>query len=820
MKLVAKQNRELIMINAQNTQNENEAEKITLEVPERYEDYNKKIVFITPDGIVWDIITNNEYYITNAITQYGQVDFYIWLTSGDVDYRTQTKTLKFYTNQNASGEITPGEISGVNTVVNLLEAEITKVENMNITATKVGTTTTIDITNKEGQTSSVEIEDGEQGIQGVPGEAGHTPEFGVDYWTPEQQQEIISTATTNTINNYSSTITQIQSNANNALNTANTANTTANTAKSIAEGANQALSYANYQAMVTAFNSLDDDVYRVGQNVMIVTLNVPDLWVSSIESTSASYTYTNDEAITTALSTNGYIQIGYYKLSALETQKVDLTDYYTKTGTENKIEDYLYQIMPTDSTSGAITTIDDATTMFNAVDVTGSIEPVQDLHGQENPYPAGGGKNLFNPQKFIDAGATYTNGKYEATQTIIQSISFSDITFKEDTQYYFYAHGAINSPSSSGSMRVRLTYTDSTVSYVAILAGEGERDLSGYSTSGKTIQSAEFSAYGTLGTYTNWISKFMICEASDGTDYAPYSNICPITGWTGVNIKRTGKNLFNASGMEDSTSWQTDVLTLPSGTYTMSTTKGSLDDTGLYLYFRKTGGSLSSANFVTNTSPVTLTLTSGETAEVVYRKLEGDDSFSNYHYQIELGSTATSYEAYTGETYSIDWTDEAGTVYGGSLDVTTGVLTVDRAMVDLGTLNWNSAYVQPYSVFIAKTNTVGVNSNKTLCSAYLYSGYSIGAIRPDKTINIGVPYFDSQKMTVSVKDTSYIDATVFKTAMSGVQLVYELETPLTYQLTSQQISFLQGTNNLWVNTGDISVTYKADIQKYIDKKTN
>lgn len=160
MKLVAKQNRELIMINAQNTQNENEAEKITLEVPERYEDYNKKIVFITSNGIVWDIITNNEYYITNAITQYGQVDFYIWLTSGDVDYRTQTKTLKFYTNQNASGEITPEEISGVNTVVNLLETEITKVENMNITATKVGTTTTIDITNKEGQTSSVEIEDG------------------------------------------------------------------------------------------------------------------------------------------------------------------------------------------------------------------------------------------------------------------------------------------------------------------------------------------------------------------------------------------------------------------------------------------------------------------------------------------------------------------------------------------------------------------------------------------------------------------------------------------------------------------------------------
>lgn len=108
-----------------------------------------------------------------------------------------------------------------------------------------------------------------------------------------------------------------------------------NEVDSIAKGANQALSYGNYSAMVTAFNSLANNVYNVGQNVMIITLQVPDLWISGIESTSSTYTYTTDEAITTALSTNGYIQVGYYKLSALETQKVDLTDYATKTYVNN-----------------------------------------------------------------------------------------------------------------------------------------------------------------------------------------------------------------------------------------------------------------------------------------------------------------------------------------------------------------------------------------------------------------------------------------------------------------------------------------------------
>lgn len=163
MKILAKQNRELIIINPQNTQNENDAEKILLQVPEQYEDFNKKIVFNTEDGNIWDIIVNNEYSIPKAITKYEQVDFYIWLTKDNVDFRTQTKKLKFYKNIDASEEITPEEIGGVNTIVNLLEAEITKVENIDITAEKVGDTATITITNKDGQSTSVEIQDGDKG---------------------------------------------------------------------------------------------------------------------------------------------------------------------------------------------------------------------------------------------------------------------------------------------------------------------------------------------------------------------------------------------------------------------------------------------------------------------------------------------------------------------------------------------------------------------------------------------------------------------------------------------------------------------------------
>lgn len=181
MKVIAKKNRELNLINAQNTQNENRAETITLVVPEEYEDYNKKIVFVTPNEIVWDVITNNEYKITKAITKYDEVEFYIWLTKDNVDFRTQTKPLRFYHNQDASNEITQEQINGVNTVVNLLEEEIEKVENLNIEATKIGDTTTVTITKKDGTTESVEINDGAD---------GYTPQKGTDYFTQEDIEEI------------------------------------------------------------------------------------------------------------------------------------------------------------------------------------------------------------------------------------------------------------------------------------------------------------------------------------------------------------------------------------------------------------------------------------------------------------------------------------------------------------------------------------------------------------------------------------------------------------------------------------------------------
>lgn len=118
----------------------------------------------------------------------------------------------------------------------------------------------------------------------------------------------------------------------NTLETTNkTIPTAINEVNSVAKGANQAVGYSNYQTMITALNAMDDEEFSMGQNIYIVTVDVPDLWVSSVESVKSTYNYTNDAAVISDLETYGFIQAGYYKLSMLETQKVDLTNYVTDT---------------------------------------------------------------------------------------------------------------------------------------------------------------------------------------------------------------------------------------------------------------------------------------------------------------------------------------------------------------------------------------------------------------------------------------------------------------------------------------------------------
>lgn len=91
--------------------------------------------------------------------------------------------------------------------------------------------------------------------------------------------------------------------------------------------------------------------------------------------------------------------------------------------------------------------------------------------------------------------------------------------------------------------------------------------------------------------------------------------------------------------------------------------------------------------------------------------------------------------------------------------------------VDLGTLAWT--YNDTYNAFISASPTPKpIAAYVGLCSRYPFVGSYFN--RADKTA------FYIFNDRVSIQDSAYSDAATFTTAMSGVLLYYELETPETY----------------------------------------
>jgi len=118
---------------------------------------------------------------------------------------------------------------------------------------------------------------------------------------------------------------------------------TEETEENMAKGANQSLSYKDYSTMITNFNAFEAKQFNIGQNIMIKTLNVPDLWVYEYTEEKADYAYTTDEDFVNALKEQGYVQVGWYKLAQLETQKVDLAGYLEKEDIDEEVFEITYE---------------------------------------------------------------------------------------------------------------------------------------------------------------------------------------------------------------------------------------------------------------------------------------------------------------------------------------------------------------------------------------------------------------------------------------------------------------------------------------------
>ena len=165
------------------------------------------------------------------------------------------------------------------------------------------------------------------------------------------------------------------------------------------------------------------------------------------------------------------------------------------------------------------------------------------------------------------------------------------------------------------------------------------------------------------------------------------------------------------------------------------------------------------------------------------------------------GTHNGEYEAYVKHSYPLDSSVVLRGVpklvnnqiqYDGDTYESSGKVTRKYGIVDLGELTWtydtsgtNPIFYAPDLInVIAKTT----NAIRIVCAKYLpVLGSSISVFRTnldDKCI--GVTTSGSPTGRIVIRDTAYTDAATFKTAMSGVYLVYELATPTEETATAYQ----------------------------------
>ena len=379
-----------------------------------------------------------------------------------------------------------------------------------------------------------------------------------------------------------------------------------------------------------------------------------------------------------------------------------------------------------------------------------AVEPQQDLHGYDSPWVGGAGKNklqnTLNSSQGVtvnDDGSVVLNGTFAST---VWPRIITNITLKAGTYTlsgtpqgapegcYIYDDGTFGGWTDTGSGSTKTFENDTTGSIMIRVPN---------------------------GTYNNVKFYPMIEVGSQKTSYAPYSNICPIIGWSAVDVNVRGENWFDKTKalnayLDGSITIRSNddfksvyVELSPNTNYTYKQTEignykrfglcNSLEE-GTRFFMptsQATAGFIEATEFTFNSNNFKYLVCT------IYRQSVDTKTFDEIanSCMFNIGSTATAYEPYNGSTITIQLGD---TYYGGKLDVVSGVLSA-----------------VPY-----------------------YASYN------GETL-VGEWISDRDKYEVGTTPTI------------GAQVVNIGATPIEVQLTPTAVSSLLGQNNLWADTGDV-----------------
>lgn len=425
--------------------------------------------------------------------------------------------------------------------------------------------------------------------------------------------------------------------------------------------------------------------------------------------------------------------------------------------------------------SGSVVSIKDAAA-YPVEELKIGIEPVQDLHGYDSPWPAGGSANMFDLSSYTEGSpsSTATGAGTKRTFTVgtyVKGLSIGnnwasagnvvDVTISQNGSV------TINSFNSGYGMAfivptltIGSTYTFSVTKGTGgcrigvMFYAEDGTFISGNNVANKNYYTftvpadTVFSLLWVRPESSNTDSVFsdVMLESGETTtpSFVPYSNICPISGWTGANVTRTKNIIQNINNTTRTINGVTftinsDKSITLSGTATsdafynldfvnnfsnavcdISKFRGmqmciSLVSTAIsgveinFKYFYSNGSMDTPTGLPSSiTTYASFVVPSNAVKSRIYIKIASGTNFTTpvtVYPMLEVDNAPTVYQqTFAPITIPFPTSEIAsdGVYYGGNLNVKTGEMTVDRVLYRLPEVNVNltvqSAYIKSDAV--------------------------------------------------------------------------------------------------------------------------
>lgn len=317
------------------------------------------------------------------------------------------------------------------------------------------------------------------------------------------------------------------------------------------------------------------------------------------------------------------------------------------------------------------------------------------------------------------------------------------------------------------------------------------------------------------------VANIQAVQSGSGTPSS--TNVRAISGWQNVNVVRCGKNLFDKNqtlsngfiqsdgsiGTSSSYVYTDYIKVKPNTNYTTSGDVALSNTRNNIACYDKNFAFIERLN---TDKAGGWTFTTPNNCNYIRMNLGGAGRDLNT-IQLEEGSSATTYEAYNGISVTVAL---GQTVYGGYLDVISGVLTITNVLIEYdGSSDETWQKVSGTGKFyIVNTDMPSYVEAGKISNIYPFSGEASGgssAVTVDKSFYTQTYPSQPNYNRVWIYNSDYEEYsnTQFKEVLSNqpIDILVELVTPTTVQLSSNQISTILGQNNIYANTGDIEVKF-------------